>query len=590
MPRTDAGHGWRDVDLPWLHGGDLVAQQLRAEGVDTLFVLTGGHISPILDGAFYQGLGIVDFRHEQAAAHAADAYARLTRKPAVAVVTAGPGFTCALTGLANAFYSQSPLVLLAGRNPLATDGAGNLQDAPQVEMARPVTKLAQTVYSTDRITSVLSQAFAVARAPRMGPVMVDFPIETLLARIDNNDYVIPPSPSTAPGVDPQDASKVAAWLAESQAPVIVAGTGAYLAGCAEALAAFAETAKIPVFMNGMGRGMIAPHHPMACHEGRGKALAQADLVICLGVDFDFRMAFGNGIGRPDAKVVQVEPDRSRIGRNKPVTLGVCADPAQFLHAVLACSSTFARTSVREASAVCLRAQGRPWETSGADAPIHPRDMVKVVSDFLDKDAIVIGDGGDIVALFAGYHRVHAPGAWMDPGPFGCLGIGQPFAIAARLAHPQKQVLLLSGDGAFGFNAMELDSAVRHKLPFVAVIGNDAAWGEMRTFHDDIFGAHDPRAQYLSPHTRYDLLAQSLGGYGERVTRLRDLRPALQRAFDAGVPAVVDVQLDGAYRRPADTISGKHVAAAFGGGDPEAFRRGASPPPPPAPKRAAPEDR
>ncbi|WAC71022.1 thiamine pyrophosphate-binding protein [Roseateles sp. SL47] len=556
--------------MPWLHGGDLVAQQLRAEGIDRLFVLTGGHVSPIFDGAFYQDIGLIDFRHEQSAAHAADAYARLRRRPAVAVVTAGPGFTCALTGLANAHYSQSPMVLLAGRNPLATDGAGNLQDAPQVELARPITKFAQTAFAVDRITAVMSQAFTAARAPRMGPAMVDFPIETLLARVAPEDCSVPATPVSAAHPDPADVRRVARWLAEAQSPVLVAGSGAYMAGCGEALAALADAARLPVFMNGMGRGLLPARHPMVRFRGRAQALAQADLVICLGVDFDFRLGFGQGIAAHGGRVVQVDADASRLARNRPVSLAVCADCRTFSEALLGQTSAF---SVRHALAVQAELP-KPWEGSGRDEPIDPRDMVRVVSDFLDPDATVIGDGGDIVALFAAYHRSERPGSWMDPGPFGCLGIGPAFAMAARLAQPDRQVAVISGDGAFGFNAMELDSAVRQKLPFVVVIGNDRAWGEMRTFHEDMFGGHDPRAQYLGANVRYDLLAQSLGGHGERVTRLRDLQPALARAFRSGVPAVVDVILDPAFRRPAETISGKHVAAAYGG-DPLAYRRGPS---------------
>lgn len=582
MASQPTGLQWNGQALPWLHGGDLVAQQLKAEGIDRLFVLTGGHVSPIFDGAYYQDIGLIDFRHEQSAAHAADAYARLKRKPAAAVVTAGPGFTCALTGLTNAYYSQSPLVLLAGRNPLATDGAGNLQDAPQVEMARPVAKFAQSVYSVDRIPAIVSQAFSMARSPRMGPAMVDFPIETLMSRVSADDYAVRSTSFSPAAPDADDVKKVAQWLAKSTAPVIIAGSGAYMAGCAQALAELAEIAQIPVYMNGMGRGLLPASHKMARFNARGRALAESDLVICLGVDFDFRLGFGQGIGAAHGKIVQVDPDASRLGRNCPVSLAACADCGTFLAALLAQAGTFAR---RSASRIVSAPAQKSWESSGADEPVDPRDMVRVVSDFLDKDAVVIGDGGDIVALFAAYHRCETPGSWMDPGPFGCLGIGPAFGMAARLAHPGRQVLVVSGDGAFGFNAMELDSAVRQKIPFVVVIGNDRAWGEMRTFHEDMFGTHDPRAQYLASSARYDLLAQALGAHGERVTRLRDLKPALARAFRSGLPAVIDVIVDPAFRRPAETISGKHVAAAFGGGDPMAFRRGPSalePEPAPAP--------
>ncbi len=546
--------------------------------MDHLFTLTGGHISPIYDGVRSTNIRLVDFRHEQAAVHAADAYARVRRDLAVAAVTAGPGVTGAITAVANALYAHSPVLVLGGRNPFMTDGAGNLQEAPHLDLMRPITKHCSAVYDPWRIGEVIHAATRHARTGRFGPVFVDLPTDVLLSR----------APATATGPiraelrvsaavpDPAVVDDVARLLGVASQPVVVAGSGAYWCRCEEPLAAFADVADAPVFLNGMARGLLGRGHPRQVLRGRATALRGADLVVLLGADFDFRLGFGQPDAvHPEATVVQVDVDGSRLGANRHVDIAVACDLASFLTALVERAPVYARTTPRRWTRNLIDRDHASTPTVGAagdSSPVDPRQFVTEVSEFLDEDATVIGDGGDIVAAFAGQHRPGGPGKWLDPGPFGCLGVGAPFAMGARLHRTTDQIAVVFGDGAFGFNAFEYDSAVRQRLPFVGIVGNDGAWGEMRTFHEDVFGDTDLTAQYLSQSTSYAGVVSALGGHGERIDKASEIKPALQRAFDAGVPAVVDVVLDQKHRYRNASVSGRAVARAYGNGDPDAYKR------------------
>jgi acetolactate synthase I/II/III large subunit len=537
------------------HGGRILARKLRSEGIEFVFTLTGGHISPIYDGCAREGgFRLIDVRHEQAAAHAADAYARLNRRPAVAAVTAGPGLTGAITGIANAFYAGSPVVLLGGRNPLSLEGMGSLQDAPQAELLRPVTKRVDVAFDAWRLGEVLHYAFSVARSPRPGPVYVDLPLDVQLTEVDPESCYVPP-PSTyrcEPGPDPDLTAEVARRLSRAKNPVVVAGSGAYWSGVEEELKALLETAHLPLYVNGQARGIVPSTHPQLFTLTRRAALAATDMLLVLGADFDFRLGYGRNINS-DAFVVHVDTQADKIGQNRPVNIGIVSNIRLFARELLRHSAIIGRGRPRAATIRLRTEEQRKRKAAAAEMqsdqePVHPKRFAAEVAAFLDKDAVVIADGGDIAATAASVINVNHPGHWLDPGPFGCLGVGVPFAMAARLTHPGRQIVTIFGDGAFGFNAFEYDSAVRQKLPFVGVIGNDGAWGEMRTFHEKLFGADHMEAQYLSQSTRYDRVVEALGGHGERVTRPGDIRPALERAAASGVPSVVDVVLDPTYRR------------------------------------------
>jgi acetolactate synthase I/II/III large subunit len=546
-----------------VHGGRLIADHLVDEGVDVVFTLTGGHISPIFDGCKDRGIRVIDVRHEQAAAHAADAYGRLTFRPGVAAVTAGPGVTDAITGVANAYYANAPMVLLGGRNPLALEGMGALQDAPQLELLRPVTKRVDTALETRRLREVLDASFRAALAPRMGPTYVDLPMDVLMTPVDT-DVVVAAGRQRAtvpPGPDPDAVAAVARLLAEAERPVVLCGSGTYWARAWTELDALARTAQVPVFVNGMARGILPSDHPNLLGLSRKHALRQADVVLALGVDFDFRVGYGRPPAyRDEVRVVHVDPQPDRIGHNRPVTHGIVSDVGSFLRALLAHDAVFGRSGstawLDELRSDELRRHDARDAVAGSDAsPVHPLRFAREVARWLDPDAIVIGDGGDIVAHTAGAVRVDHPGHWMDPGPFGCLGVGAPFALAAAHVHPDKQVLVVYGDGSFGFNAMEFESAARQGLPFVGIIGNDGAWGEMKAFHERVYGAEGMVAQDLDQAIAYEGVVTALGGYGERVERPEEIGPALDRAAASGVPAVVNVLLDRGFRRES--------AAAYG---------------------------
>jgi acetolactate synthase I/II/III large subunit len=545
------------------HGGRLIAEHLAAEGVDALFTLTGGHISAIYDGCKDLGIRVIDVRHEQAAAHAADAYGRLTFRPGVAAVTAGPGVTDAITGVTNALYANSPMVLLGGRNPLALEGMGALQDAPQVDLLRPVTKRTEVALETRRLREVLGYAFREALTPRMGPTYVDVPMDVLMTPVDV-DLVVDATAqrfTTAPGADPDAVAAAADLLAGAEHPVVISGSGTYWARASDELGQLASTAQLPVYVNGMSRGILPSEHLHLLGLTRRHALRHADVVLALGVDFDFRLGYGRGAGyAADVKVIHVDPQADKVGHNRAVELGVVADVRAFLRALLGHEGKIGRAEptpwLEELWAEEARRSAARDEASVSDAsPVHPLRFAREVARWVDPDTIVIGDGGDIVAHTAGQVRVDRPGHWMDPGPFGCLGVGAPFAMAARHVHPDKRVLVVYGDGSFGFNGMEYEAAARQQLPFVGIVGNDGAWGEMKAFHERAYGAEGMLAQDLSQDTAYERVAEALGGYGERVERPEEIRPALDRAAASGVPALVNVILDRDYRRESATAYG-----------------------------------
>jgi acetolactate synthase-1/2/3 large subunit len=533
------------------HGGHLVAQVLANEGVRYLFTLSGGHIAPIYDGCVDIGIEVVDFRHEQAAAHAADGWARVTLGLGVAAVTAGPGVTDAVTGIANAYYANSPVLVLSGKNPILEFEMGSLQEMDQVTLVSSITKWARTCHDTRRLADFTATAVRHAMSGRRGPVFLDVPLDVQFNAWPPG-LEVPEQYRTdaAPLGDPDHVRQAARLLSEAEHPVVFAGSGIRWSGAHEALAALAEAIKAPVFLNSLARGCLPPDHPYCFSAARKYALGKGDVLLALGVDWDFRLGFGQKNFAPGMRVIQVDVDGAHIGRNRPVEVGIVGDPGRVIEQLLAegVGRTEEPSWTEEVRGEEARLSAEADAGMGSDAvPIHPQRFAREIRDFLDPDAIVVGDGGDIVGISASIVQARHPGHWLDPGPFGCLGVGPSFAIAAKLARPDKQVLVIYGDGSFGLNAMEYDTAIRKGIPFVGIIGNDGAWGQIKVAQEVLYGEGRAPAADLGD-VPYERMVEALGGYGERVTEPGGIRPALGRAFASGVPACINVLVDSKLMR------------------------------------------
>jgi acetolactate synthase-1/2/3 large subunit len=517
------------------HGGALAVAAARAYGVDTMFTLSGGHVFPLYDGAVKADdpMRIVDVRHEQTAVFAAEAYAKLTRRPGLAVLTAGPGVTNGVSAVTTAHFNASPLLVLGGRAPAARWGAGSLQELDHPPLLAPVTKRAATVTETADIPRAVADALALATSPRRGPVFLDVPMDVLFSYADAS-VPAPAAPSAETAGDPE---AVAALLVRAERPVVVAGSDVWYDGAEHALRTFAESHGVPVVMNGMGRGCLPADHPLAFSRVRGAAFKEADLVVVIGTPLDFRLAFG-AFG--DAKVAHVINAPSEVATH----VALAAHAAGPLTAVLTATTAngahdawVARLRTEEEN---KRAAETAQLTTGT-SPIHPARVYGELRPRLDHDAVVVCDGGDFVSFAGKYVESYEPGCWLDPGPYGCLGTGLGYAIAARLARPESQVVLLLGDGAAGFSLMDVDTLVRHDLPVVMVCGNNGIWGLEKHPMQFLYG-YDVAAD-LQPGCRYDQVVAALGGHGELVTDVDELGPALDRAFASGRPAMVNVVTD-----------------------------------------------
>ncbi|NWG16802.1 MAG: hypothetical protein HXY41_09215 [Chloroflexi bacterium] len=524
-------------------GGELVARSLAAQGVQTIYTLCGGHVMPIYDGCLNNNIKVIDFRHEQAAAHAADAHARLTHNIGAAVVTAGPGVTDAVTAVANAYQARSPLILIGGAAPLRTKGMGALQEMLQVGMFQDFTKASFTITDTGQIPEQMAMAFETALSGRPGPVFIELPFDVLFNAIEPPP--IPPRVAVRP-VEPEPGAVARLFeiLRAAQKPVLIAGTQVYWDKAGKALRDLAEQTAMPVFTNGAGRGTLPMTHPNCFKSARGKALREADAVILLGTPLDFRLKYGQEDWNPNARLIQIENDAAELNHNRQADVALVADARLVLEA-LAEGLQGVRWDnwLRDLREIENRknAELEKWKQLN-DMPINHFRFGAAINDFLDDHTILIGDGGDIVSACAKVIDVTLPGQWLDPGPLGCLGVGVPFAIAAQHLFPDKKVLIISGDGSFGLNGFEFDTAVRFGLPVVAIVGNDAGWGQIRTPQIQMVGEERAVATGLAP-TRYDRIVEAMGGYGELVENPDALVPALQRAFASGKPACINVTID-----------------------------------------------
>ncbi len=532
-----------------VHGGKLAARALKEAGVEVVFTLSGGHIMPLYDGCIDEGIKIVDVRHEQAAVHAADAWARC--RPGsigVAAITAGPGVTDGVTGIANAWRANSPILVFGGQGPFENLRRGSLQEMDHLGVVRPITKYCDAVYQSKRIPEYVELAVRHAVSGTPGPAYLEIPMDVFMGQAEWEEAPVPRIRTAPPRLSPDRAEVRAAIeiLANAKRPMLMAGTSVKWSRAAGEMNRFIAETHIPTYTNGMGRGTVPPSSPEFLSRSRRDALKGADCVILAGTLLDFRMAFGKTIPA-DAKIIQLDMDATLIGQNRQSDVGLVGN--------LACSFELLLEEMKNQGVrldyTAWRDELRKIENAAEakvqaaldsdETPIDPQRMCREVRDWLDTlgDPIVIGDGGDIVATAAKIIPVKSEGAWMDPGPLGTLGVGAPFAVAAQLAHPERRVVVVYGDGSFGLNGFEFDTAVRFGLPIIGVVGNDAAWGQMMRPQGAIYGWDRLAATELA-YTRYDKVVEALGGHGELVESPDQLRPALDRAAASGKPALVNV--------------------------------------------------
>jgi acetolactate synthase-1/2/3 large subunit len=549
-----------------IYGGHLVAKYLKeVEGVDTVFSLSGGHIDRIYDGFLDFGIRLIDVRHEQAAAMMAHAWSIITGQPGLCLVTAGPGFTNALTGLVNAYQENAPMVLISGTAMVRQRGLGALQDIKQSDMIKSTVKWYDTCFDVKRIPEYVSTAFRHAVSGRPGPVYLELPPDILNVQVETDVLTWPQKGGVVhksqPDPSPLDAA--AELINKAKKPLIIGGSGVGLSRCDEELQRFVDTTGIPFVLINAGRGTISDEHPLSLWDGGLMAiltaLGQADLVLALGVRFNWPLMFGRIF--PQAKLVRVDIDATEIDRNRIADVGLVGDVGLALkelnHRVERREHTAWRQGLWKTYMPMIKgemeARGKP------SYPIHPARLVAQVRQAVGDDAIYVVDGGDtsyygIVGLRARERAsvLHAAG-----GQFGCLGTGIPFALAAKAARPDKTVVVISGDGSFGLNAMEFCTAVRHSLPFLCVVNNDGAWGmikhgqQLRYGNDRVFGS-----ELGTIH--YEKVAEALGGYGERVEKDADIIPAVERALASGKPACVNVLTDPTVM----SLAGLHFSEGF----------------------------
>lgn len=538
-----------------VHGGRLVSKALKRHGTTHLFTLCGGHIQAIYDGCLDDEIRVVDTRHEQTAGHAADGYARVTGRPGVCAVTAGPGVTDVVTAVANAQRAGIPMVVIGGAGPRLLTDMGSLQDMNHVELMRPITKWSVSVPSTDRLQEYIDSAFRIAQSNVPGPVFLEMPLDLLMNFADDAEPATGPLESPPrPGGAKLSVEKAAKLLQDAERPMFIIGSQIRWSENREIVRKFADAIQAPFYLNGMARGALPYEHDNLMTRSRRFALGQTDLCFVFGTPFDFRLDYGRAIN-PGAKVVQIDLDAHELGRNRKIDVAIDGDSGLVLEQLL--------DLVKEKKGADWLSTVRAAETKSRakmaaeiDKDSTPPNPLRVCAELgkrLGKNDIVIGDGGDFVATAAYVLKLEWPQMWMDPGPLGTLGVGPGYAMAAKCARPDANVVLVYGDGSFGLNAMEFEAMVRQKLPVVAVIGNDAAWTQIRRGQVELYGAERAVATGLD-YTRYDKVVEAIGGFGAYVEDIKDLGPALDAAFAAGKPAVVNVKIAGSdFRKGAISV-------------------------------------
>jgi acetolactate synthase I/II/III large subunit len=538
------------------HGGDHMVAAALDHGVTTMWTLSGAHIFPLLDAAVGGLAGaengdgplrLIDVRHEQTAAFAAEATGKLTRTPGLTTVTAGPGVTNVVSAVTSAWFNASPMVVIGGRAPDERWGSGALQELDQPPIFSTITKSAHTIHDANSLYAETEAAFTAARTPHRGPVFLDVPMDVLFTDASSGRKR---SVITKNEVDDAAITAAAQLLSSANAPLLIIGGDVWADGAEEAALEFVRSTNMPVIANGMARGVIPPSEPMLITGARSAAIKEADVVFVVGAPLDFRLGYGVFRG----KLIHVVDAPSAIATHANPDVRVTGDIGDVFRLLTEkvqghWNDWSARLSdLHQAN----RAKDQAMLTSESEL-IHPARIYGELLRQLDDDAVIIGDGGDFVSFAGRFVEPKKPGRWLDPGPYGCLGTGLGYTMAARVAHPSSQVVLLLGDGAAGFSLMDVDSLVRHNLPAVMIVGNNGVWALEKGPMQSLFG-YDVAAD-LRPATRYDEVVKALGGAGEIVTRPSDLAPAIARAFSSGVPYLVNVitDPDAAYPRATTGI-------------------------------------
>src|SRR3989440_2812977 len=525
-----------------VHGGRLVARRLKAHRVSKLFTLSGGHLFSIYDGCREEGIDIVDVRHESTAAFAAEGWAKVTRQPGVAALTAGPGVTNGMSAMASAQQNNSPMLVLGGRAPQMRWGQGSLQEIDHVPFVRPLTKLATTAGATAEIPGLVDEALAMALRPHSGPTFVDFPLDLVFMEGEMPEAPLElPDPAAGPAADTAEIERAVALLRDAERPVVMAGTNLYWGRGEDALLRLVEALEIPVFLNGQARGCVPADHELFFSRARSTGLKGADVAIVIGVPMDFRLGFGASLGE-DTEIVAVDVAEPGRSHPRPVAAECYGGLPPPLDAPRAGAGPGAAT--RPGRPQRAEGRGRKRDAERAEleddrVPLHPLRVYGELRKVLDRDAIIVCDGGDFVSYAGRVIDSFEPGCWLDPGPYGCLGTGPGYALAAKLARPDRQVVLLLGDGAFGFAGMEYDTLARHGVNVVGVMGNNGIWG--LEHHPMTFLYGYSVAAELRPATRYDQVVEALGGQGELVERPAQRRGALERGPGGDPPALVNVR-------------------------------------------------
>jgi acetolactate synthase-1/2/3 large subunit len=532
--------------MTMVHGGRLVAQALKRHGTSHLFTLCGGHIQAIYDGCLDEGIRVVDVRHEQTAGHAADGWARVTGKPGVCAVTAGPGVTDVVTAIANAQRAGIPIIVIGGAGPRALCDMGSLQDMDHLSLVRPITKWAVQVPEPRRLVEYVDAAFRVAQANVPGPVYLEMPLDLLMNFADDAELPLtrPLPEPPRPAGDPRAIERAVELLRAAERPTFLVGSQIRWSPRREAVKSAADAFEAPFYLNGMARGALPYEHRGLMSRSRKFALAQSDVVFVFGTPFDFRVDYGRApTWGADVKIVQVDLDANELGRNRRVDVAIDGDSGLVLEQLVAAAGSKKGAAWLEAVRAdeTKRRAKMAAEIESSDSPPNPLRVCAELGKRLRSNDVVVGDGGDFVATAAYVLKLEWPQLWMDPGPLGTLGVGPGYAMAAKLARPDARVVLVYGDGSFGLHGLEFEAMARQKIPVVAVIGNDAGWTQIRRGQVEMYGSERAVATGLE-YTRYEKVVEACGGRGLWVERVEELGPALDEAFACGLPACVNVKI------------------------------------------------